>query len=194
MDKKGHRGLRKNWQQAPLARLLARLAKGGVIVELGCGKGVLLNHLYKGTQEGAKLPVYGIDPYQPYVGAAAGGIYGPKTREALLRNLKAFGMEGRVSIIQERAEDVAPSWTRPVALLWVDTGQPYDELAPILEAWQKHIVWHGLIGISALWYDKRVHVSRLPDFLRPFGFRRRLCQQRHVVVLWREAGSDSTKD
>jgi hypothetical protein len=51
----------------------------------------------------------------------AGPRYGgQRARLALERNLRAAGVEGRVSIIASRSSEVRQTWREPVDLVWVD--------------------------------------------------------------------------
>jgi hypothetical protein len=169
------------------AWVLANETKAGAIVDVGCGKGYVLMRLFRGTSAGARLPIYGIDPFKPYVAQAGGGRAGPETRPKLLQNLKKYEMEGKVFIIQGYAEQVVCGWNLPVGLLFVDTGQTYEDMLPIMDGWYPHVVAGGRIAISGYHpiYDQQVGVSKYEPYLQKRGFERVHDEQNEILVMER---------
>ncbi len=69
---------------------------------------------------GTGVEVVAIDPF------VAGGMFGgPSTRERFEANLVGAGVADRVRLIAERSGDVRPSWTRPLAMLYIDGKHDY---------------------------------------------------------------------
>lgn len=98
-------------QAALLWREAERLAPGSHIVEIG-------SHQGRSTVVLAGLPqvrVTCIDPFEPRWRYGA-----PDTRAVFESHLALAGVEGRVTVLQDRSGDVRPRWTDRVALVYVD--------------------------------------------------------------------------
>ena len=157
---------------------LAQQAAGGVIVEIGCGFGNGILALHRGTSRGANLPLFGIDPYEPYVDRT-GGTYGPSTLIDFRTNTAGTG----VTLIQQPATVARVGWNRPVALLWIDVGMDYDDLRVVFDAWQDAVVEGGVIGITGLCYAQHGTARLAEQALKSGAFDSWLTEQGLVAVL-----------
>lgn len=160
---------------------LAQQAEGGVIVELGGGYGNGAVAMVNGTRCGRNLPIYVIDPYEPYRDQL-GGEYGPQTHQEFHANLESRGYGERVQHVEQDAWQAGARWDKPVALLWLDLSMPYEDLWAILSAWESHVVEGGVLGITGLEYSQ-LGTQALMEELIKRGWRRELDEQRFVAVL-----------
>lgn len=160
---------------------LAEQAEGGVIVEIGGGYGNGAIALAHGTATGRKLPIFIVDPYQPYTDRL-GGEYGPDTLREFEANLTAAGVRDKVTHIQKGALDAAHDWTQPIALLWLDLTMDYAELKVIFDAWSPHIVDGGYVGITGAEYTQ-IGTGRVAREALGLGYEPLLEDQRFVAVL-----------
>jgi hypothetical protein len=125
---------------------VAEQAEGGVIVEIGCGYGNGVLALRRGNSE---LPIYGIDPYEPYEDVL-GGTYGPDTLAEFQSNTKGTGVQH----INQPALEARQNWEKPVALLWIDVSMAYDDLKAIFDEWQDLVIPGGWLCIAGLSYEQ----------------------------------------
>lgn len=154
---------------------LASQVKHGCIVELGGGYGNGAIALYRGTQRGARLPVYIVDPYEPYKDLL-GGEYGPETQAEFEANTADID----VTHVPLRAEDAASTWNEPVGLLWLDLTKNYVELKTIFEAWRPHLAAGGYVGITGNEYGN-LGTRRLAREIQALGYEPVLLDQNKVA-------------
>ena len=119
------------------ADLLTRLAgevEDGCIVEIGSFRGMSTIAL----AQGARVPVYAIEPHEEFVGVL-GGRFGPADRRAFFANLLKAGVVERVRLVNLSSEVVAPGWQLPVGLLWIDGDHRYEAVRRDFECWEPHL-------------------------------------------------------
>lgn len=110
----------------------------GCIVEIGSYRGRSTIALCAGSREGARVPVYAIEPHEDFVGVK-GGVYGPSDRRAFFRNLFTMKFASLVRLINASSEVVAPGWDKPVSLLFIDGDHRYDAVYMDFALWRPHL-------------------------------------------------------
>jgi MMP 1-O-methyltransferase len=132
----------KGWLSRDAALLLYRLASQaaeGCIVEVGSYRGRSTVVLARGAEHGPGARVYAVEPHEPFVGPR-GGQFGPEDRAAFFRNMVRTGAYRTVRLLNTSSEIVAPGWTEPVALLWLDGDHSYEGVRRDFDAWAPHLV------------------------------------------------------
>jgi predicted O-methyltransferase YrrM len=117
---------------------LARTARDGVIVEIGSYHGKSTVALALGSQMGADLPVYAIDPMMPWSGLR-GRAFGPDDKAVLCRNLLLAGVTRQVWVVQLASLEAVAGWRKPIALLFLDGDHSYKAVRGDVEAWSAHL-------------------------------------------------------
>ena len=121
-------------EEAELLHELAREVHDGVIVEVGSHRGRSTVAL----ATGAAVPVYAIEPHEPFTGEL-GGQYGPADRVGFFETMLAAGTAERVRLVNLSSEVVTPGWTLPVGLLFLDGDHRYEGVRRDLECWLPHV-------------------------------------------------------
>jgi predicted O-methyltransferase YrrM len=147
------------------AALLTRLAAGvdtGCIVEVGSYRGMSTIAL----AQGARVAVYAIEPHEEFTGVL-GGQFGPADRRAFFENLLQAGVVEKVRLVNLSSEVVAPGWTQPVGLLWIDGDHRYEAVRRDFECWEPHL--RGLVAFHDA-IQKTLGPARLIEELLADGF------------------------
>jgi hypothetical protein len=118
---------------------LARRAEGGCIVEVGSYRGRSTVVLARGAAAGHGVPVYAVEPHEPFIGVL-GGEFGPKDRAAFFRNMVRTGAYEQVRLLNTSSEILSPGWSEPVALLWLDGDHSYAGVRRDYDSWERHLV------------------------------------------------------
>jgi len=163
---------------------LAEQADGGVIVEVGVGRGHGLVALLNGTRYGRLLPVYAVDPYSPYVDKL-GGTYGPESKAEAVEKVLGTGLERLVAFIEVDGAEVGTTWDQPTALVWIDVSMKYEGLKRIFDAWADKVMEDGHIAIAGLGYEALGTHRVMTEALFTGDWDRVLSDQPHVAVLRR---------
>ena len=132
----------RGWLSLDGALLLYRLASQvaeGCIVEVGSFRGRSTVVLARGSEHGHGARVYAVEPHEPFVGPR-GGEFGPEDRAAFFRNMVRTGAYRTVRLLNTSSEIVAPGWTEPVALLWLDGDHTYEGVRRDFDAWAPHLL------------------------------------------------------
>lgn len=135
-----------------LARLAKKIPFGGVIVEIGCYKGLSAAYLLEGARKRNGL-LYSIDPFDTAIEEQRQDQTNfsltdrKHSRERVRDDLNKFG--GRnFELIQGFSYEVVKEWDRPIDLLWIDGNHEYRAVRHDYEQWEKfirpggHIVFH----------------------------------------------------
>jgi MMP 1-O-methyltransferase len=114
---------------------LARACTGkGVIVEIGSWKGKSTVCLGLGSQAGAAVPVYAIDPHADY-------RFGDfKT------NIERAGIAELVRPVPSLSQAAADGFDEPIELLFVDGSHEYDLVLEDFERWVPKVVDGGWVA------------------------------------------------
>jgi len=122
---------------------LARSCSGdGVIVEIGSWKGKSTVCLGLGSQAGAGLPIYAIDPHTDH-------RFGDfKT------NIERAGIADLVRPIASLSQPAAEEFDEPIELLFVDGSHEYDLVLEDFEKWVPKVVDRGWVAFhDTTWTD-----------------------------------------
>lgn len=114
---------------------LARACRGdGVIVEIGSWKGKSTVCLGLGSQDGAGVPVYAVDPHADY-------RFGDfKT------NIERAGLTELVRPIASLSQSAADGFEESIELLFVDGSHEYDLVLEDFEKWVPKVVDGGWVA------------------------------------------------
>ena len=86
-----------SFEECVLLYRLARDVTSGCIVEIGSYRGRSATFLGRGSLDGARVPVYAVDPHKEFVGVL-GGVFGPQDRAAFYRAMLDNGVSEIVSL------------------------------------------------------------------------------------------------
>lgn len=134
-------------EEAELLYHLAREAAGGCIVEVGSYRGRSTVALALGAADGARAPVYAIEPHETFVGAL-GGEFGPRDRAAFFRTMLRTGCYRNVRLVNLTSEVVASGWHLPIALLWIDGDHTYEGVRRDFDSWSPHLTADATIAFD----------------------------------------------
>lgn len=136
-----------SFEESVLLYRLAVSAKGGGIVEIGSYRGRSAVFLARGSLDGARLPVYAVDPHKAFTGVL-GGMFGPADRTAFYRAMLDNECSEIVSLINLSSESFASTWKEAVSLLWVDGDHRYEGVRRDVECWVPHLQSDGVIAFD----------------------------------------------
>lgn len=123
-------------------RLLWRLAaevRDGAIVEVGSYRGRSTAALALGARAGHGAPVFAIEPHEAFTGAM-GGQFSGQDRAAFFRAMLRADCADSVRLINLSSEVVAPGWSRPLGLLWIDGDHTFDGALRDADCWIPHLM------------------------------------------------------
>ena len=139
----------------------------GAIVDVGSYRGRSAVALGLGSLDGAGLPVFAIEPHEPFVGVL-GGRFGPEDRAGFYRAMLDTGCFRVVCLVNLSSEVVSPGFEHQVGLLFLDGDHTYQGVRRDWVAWAPHlrdgalVVFHGV-------HDPELGPSVLTDELRKAG-------------------------
>ena len=136
-----------SFAEARLLYDLARQVTAGCIVEVGSYRGRSSVALAAGSRDGSQVPVYAVDPHEPFEGAL-GGQFGPEDRAAFYRAMLRTRAYRHVRLINLSSEVVAPGWKLPVGLLWIDGDHTLAGVQRDLEAWEPHLLPGAIVAFD----------------------------------------------
>jgi predicted O-methyltransferase YrrM len=114
---------------------LARACTGkGVIVEIGSWKGKSTVCLGLGSQAGASVPVYAVDPHADH-------RFGD-----FKNNVDRAGIQELVRPVASRSQAAADDFDEPIELLFVDGSHEYDLVLEDFEKWVPKVVDGGWVA------------------------------------------------
>ena len=121
-------------QEAELLYTAAHGCANGCIVEVGSYRGRSTVALAIGSEDGAQAPVFAIDPHEVFTGTL-GGEFGPQDRAAFFRAMLDTECYRSVRLINLSSEQIAPGWTQPIGVLWIDGDHRYEGVKRDFDAW-----------------------------------------------------------
>ena len=124
---------------------LASQVSSGCIIDIGSYRGRSTVALALGSLANGGVPVYAIDPHEPFKGIC-GGDFGPKDRIAFFKNVLRTDVGEVVRLVNLSSEVISKGWSREVALLWIDGDHRYEAARRDFECWEPFVVKGGLIG------------------------------------------------
>jgi MMP 1-O-methyltransferase len=114
---------------------LARACRGdGVIVEIGSWKGKSTVCIGLGSQAGASVPIYAIDPHADY-------RFGD-----FKENVERAGLTDLVRPIASLSQAAADGFDEPIELLFVDGSHEYDLVLEDFEKWVPKVIDGGWVA------------------------------------------------
>jgi hypothetical protein len=124
-----------------VALLVLDAPSGGVVVEIGAWKGRMTAWLVEAVQQRPDpLPVISIDPHAGELG---------ESWDDFCQTVADFRLAERgLQVIRERSHDAARSWTRPIAMLWIDGSHDYEDVARDIVDYVPHVVADGIIALD----------------------------------------------
>lgn len=129
-----------------LAAMAREVPDGQVIVELGSYLGRSSIALGAGSEAGAGVRVYAIDPHTHFTGPK-GGAYGPQDQAQIYRNLSKAQIGHIVAVISLPSQDVCKFWTQSnVGLLFIDGDHNYEPAKADFLGWYDHVLPGGVIA------------------------------------------------
>lgn len=157
---------------ALLYRLARRCTGRGVIVEIGSFKGKSTIWLAKGSEAGAGVPVYAIDPHtgsEEHQATAGGQVW---TYEEFLVNLRRARAEELVHPLVTTSAQAATSFHLPVELLFIDGDHRYEAVRQDFDLWFPKLIEGGyLLMHDTIRWDGPRRVAR-ESLYRSRHFRR----------------------
>lgn len=132
----------KGWltrEAAILLYELARRVERGCIVEVGSYRGRSTVALARGVAAGHGVPVYAVEPHEPFTGVL-GGQFGPDDRAAFYRSMVRTNAYRHVRLLNVGSDVLSPGWKQPVGLLWLDGDHRYEGVRSDFDAWEPHLV------------------------------------------------------
>jgi hypothetical protein len=124
---------------------LASQISSGCIVEIGSYRGRSTVALALGSLANNRVPIYAIEPHEPFKGAL-GGDFGPKDRVVFLENILRTGVGEMVHLVNLRSEVVSKGWNKQTSLLWIDGDHRYPAVKRDFDCWEPFVVKGGLIA------------------------------------------------
>jgi MMP 1-O-methyltransferase len=114
---------------------LARGCRGdGVIVEIGSWKGKSTVCLGLGSQAGASVPIYAVDPHADH-------RFGD-----FKQNVERAGLTDLVRPIASLSQAAADDFDEPIAVLFVDGSHEYDLVLEDFEKWVPKVIDGGWVA------------------------------------------------
>ncbi|MFM7843995.1 MAG: class I SAM-dependent methyltransferase [Planctomycetota bacterium] len=118
------------------------------IVELGSYRGRSAVALSLGAQQaGHGVAVYSIEPHRRFTGIL-GGQFGPVDRAAYYRNMLRSGCWENVNLVNLPSEQVAPGFSVPVQLLFIDGDHSEAGVRRDWEHWSPLLVKAGKVAFD----------------------------------------------
>lgn len=176
------------FDEASLLYTMAKAVHEGSIIEVGSYRGRSTVALARGSLEGARVPVYAIEPHEPFEGVL-GGRFGPADRGAFFKAMLDTSAYHVVRLINLSSEAVCGTWRSPVALLWIDGDHSYAGVKRDFEAWEPHLMPGACIAFDDT-VDEEIGPYRVIAELTERG--RYVIRQRvgKVTVIARRADAD----
>lgn len=129
------------WLSLDEARWLHTLAsrvEAGCIVEVGTYRGRSAIALSAGAPLG--VPVFTIDPHAEMWVEGKLAYAGPEDRAAFFQAMSRSGAWRNVSLLNTTSTVIAPGWSEPIGLLWIDGDHSERGVRADWNAWKPHLI------------------------------------------------------
>jgi predicted O-methyltransferase YrrM len=172
------------WLRRPEGDLLFDLAKrcrAGCIVEIGSFQGKSITYLAAGSNAGARVPVYSIDPHTS-LGA------GQNTFPAFQRQVARTGLSDLVRPIVAPSQQAAVDFDEQIGFLFIDGAHDALSVRRDWDLWVPKVLPGGYVAMhdTLLWKAPREiseeRILRSADFVKTgftdsitFGMKRQAC-------------------
>lgn len=141
-------GLCADQESVVLYSLARQIDTKGVILELGSFKGRQTICFAKALEEKKEGKVYTIDA----------NLF--RTKDALLRNIKQFGVRELVVPIFKHSAWANIGWQKPIKLIWIDTDARYFSVKCDFLLWEPYLAIGGVIALNCA---SSLDIKRLVD-------------------------------
>lgn len=125
---------------------MASQVSTGCIVEIGSYRGRSTVALALGSLASSRVPVYAIEPHEPFKGAL-GGEFGPKDRIEFCKNILRTGVGEIVHLVNLGSEEVSRGWSKEISLLWIDGDHRYEAVRRDFHCWEPYVAKGGIIAL-----------------------------------------------
>lgn len=181
--------------EASLLRRLASECGRGCIVEVGSFRGKSAVALAFGVRDmapsAARPDIYCIEPHRPFTGFY-GGEFGPADRGAYYAAMCRSEAFREVALVNLSSEEVTPSWTRKVGLLFIDGDHRYEGVKRDFDCWEPHVVPGGSVAFDDA-KDPECGPHQLVQEILAGG-RYELVEQTGKIVVLRKLGAGEPED
>lgn len=140
----GVKGWLTDGEGALLYDFARRCTGRGAIVEIGSWHGRSTIYLAKGSEAGARVPVYAVDPHtgSPEHHDRYGDVW---TFDVFKANIARAGVGDLVRPLVMTSEDAARQFDGPVELLFIDGDHAYEAVRSDWELWSPRLVTGGWV-------------------------------------------------
>jgi predicted O-methyltransferase YrrM len=137
----------------PLALLfgLVHAMRPAVCVEIGSARGRSTCFIGIALERVGNGHLYAIDPHESTTWSDVGAS---DTYEELCRNLRASGVDERVTIIRKYSPDAAKDWSLPIDLLFIDGDHSYEGVKRDWELFAPRVREFGLVVFHDTFWDR----------------------------------------
>lgn len=181
-------------KEAVLLRRLASECQDGCIVEVGSFRGKSAVALAWGVRDvlpaSARPQIYCIEPHRPFTGFY-GGDFGPADRGAFYATMVATEAFQEVALVNLSSEEVTPSWTRKIGLLFIDGDHRYDGVKRDFDCWDAHLSQGGILAFDDA-TDRECGPYRLIEEILATG-RYDLADKAGKIVVLRKLRADAPR-
>jgi len=150
-----------------LAELAENVPADLAIVEIGSYRGRSACFLAAGSAAGHRAPVFAVDPWD--TPGNAGGRFGfnqPSVFESFLANVRAAGYADLVTALRGFAVQVAPFWTRPIGLLYIDGSHIEQDVRSDWASWSTYLAPRCAVVFDDYGTPRNPGVTKIVDQLR----------------------------
>jgi predicted O-methyltransferase YrrM len=164
---------------------LAQCVRDGCIVEVGSWRGRSTVALALGSRRAYKVPVYAIEPHEPFYDIC-GGTYGSHDRVKFFENMSAAAVLDIVRLVNLSSEYVTKDWPFSVGLLWIDGDHSYRATKRDIACWLPHLRPDATVAFhDAL--EPRLGPYHVVEELIATGQWRRVAEVRKIKTIARVA-------
>ncbi len=134
-------------QEARALYDLAKNTRDSCVIEVGSFRGRSTVALGLGSLEGHQVPVYAIEPHEPFEGIL-GGQFGPEYCAAFYKAMLETSCYQIVRLVNLSSEQVSSNWQRPVGLLWIDGDHSYEGVKRDFDCWRPHLTSNATVAFD----------------------------------------------
>jgi len=150
-----------------LALIAACAPAQGTILEIGSYKGKSTVGLASIAQRYGLAPVVAVDPHSAPAVTDFGHGLQQSSWDDFRASLRRAGVEQSVEAHRAYSRDLAPGWTRPIRLLWIDGDHTYQGAKADIDLFRKHLTPGAIVAMHDVLHafegPIRVFVEELLD-------------------------------
>lgn len=159
-------------REGPLLYDLARACTGrGVIVEVGSWKGKSTIWLARGSEAGARVPIFAVDPHTG--SPELRELFGDRiwTLPEFEENIERAGVGDLVFPLVTASEEAAADFSRPVELLFIDGAHDVASVRGDIDVWLPWVVEGGVVAMHDTGRDQEPFLVAMETLYAGRGFR-----------------------